>query len=224
MQSLCPAPLSSEEGKEMSLETDPTKINDADRQLEQTIFTVGGNYAARGKRAKEEAKARKEDRDRIEARGINPNAFHVVAGQIKKLTPKAFKAWLADVNYVAEVMARKQADLFPEDQAAALKREQLREQKAAEIPRDSKALDEKTDTDKRSDPNKGGAKPKPPSTSGKPALTVAGGTDVTPPPVPDDEQKEGEAALNAGLAQTNAAGKPKSQSQIAKEKLEAAKL
>lgn len=206
------------------METDPDKINDYERKIEQSVFTEGQGYAARNARSKEENKGRAAARDRIKQLGMSPQAFGAAVALVKSKTPRELEDYLRDFNAVLKVLRQKQAELFPDEAAAALKREALREQKAAEIPRDTKALDEKTDNDKRSDPNKGGAKPKPPAPnkSGKPALTVAGGTDTaqapgTPPPVPADEQAEGDAALKAGLAETTAAGKKKSQSQIARE-------
>lgn len=204
---------------------DPTKINDADRAIEQSIFTEGQGYAARNARSKEENKGRAAARERIKNLGMNPQAFGAAVALVKSKTPRELDDYLRDFEVAVKVLRQKQQELFPEETAAALKREQTREQKAAAIPRDGETLDKRTDSDQRSDPAAGGAKPrtgKPkPSTSGKPKLTVAGGTDTSPPPVPD-EQAEGDAALNAGLAQTNAAGKKKSQSQLAREAAEAA--
>lgn len=209
---------------------DPKYINDHDRQIEQSIFTEGQGYAARNARSKEENKGRAAARERIKNLGMIPQAFSAAVALVKSKTPRELADYLRDFNASIAVLSSKQAELFPDEAAAALKREQLRDQKAAAIPRDGETLDKRTDSDKRSAPDAGGAKPrtgkaKPPAPnkSGKPDLKVAGGTDTaqTPPAVPDEEA-EGEAVLNAGLAETNAAGKKKSQSQIVAERAAAA--
>ena len=197
----------------MAMETDPAKINDMDRQLKQSIFTEGQSYAARNSRSKEENKGRAASRERIKNLGMVPQAFGQAVLVVKTKTPGEIDDYVRDFLLSIEVLRQQQADLFPEELAAALKREQLRMQKAAAIPRTQEELDAASDANARSAPDAGGAKPRKPK--------VVAGTDTLPPPVPD-EQAEGEAALAAGLPQTNAAGKPKSQSQIAQEKLDAA--
>lgn len=196
------------------METDPAKINDMDRQLEQSIFTEGQGYAARNARSKEENKGRANARERIKNLGMNPQAFGAAVAVVKTKTPRELEDYVRDFLLAVKVLSQKQAELFPEEAAAALKREQLREQKAAAIPRTKEELDAASDANSRSAPDAGGAKPRKPK--------VVAGTDVTPPPVPDDEQAQGEAALAAGLPETTAAGVKKSQSQIAQEKLDAA--
>lgn len=204
-------------------------INDLDRQLEQAIWREGQDYAERGARAKKDAEARKDSRNRLKERGLDPNAFHVAVGLVKRKTPRQLKDWLRDFNAAVAVLSAKQADLFPEEAAAALKREQAKEARA---PLSGKEGAPNPDTNPRSDPEAGGAKPRTgrprpekPSATGRPTLTVVGkdagqmapvpGTSMEPPPVPD-EQAEGDAVLNAGLTET------KSQSQKAREKAEAA--
>lgn len=193
---------------------DPTKINDADRAIEQSIFTEGQGYAARNARSKEENKGRAAARERIKNLGMSPQAFGAAVAVVKTKTPRELEDYMRDFLLAVKVLSQKQAELFPEEAAAALKREQLREQKAAAIPRTKEELDAASDANSRSAPDAGGAKPRKPK--------VVAGTDTLPPPVPDDEQAQGEAALAAGLPETTAAGVKKSQSQIAQEKLDAA--
>lgn len=182
---------------------------DYERQLEQSIFTEGQGYAARNVRSKEENKGRAAARDRIKAQGISPQAFGAAVALVKTKSPREIDDYLRDFNAVVKVLRQRQQELFPEEAAAAAKREQ----KAADLASKTPAgQDAKSDANPRSNPDAGGAKPrtgKPkPSASGKPTLTVAGGTDVKP----TDEQAEGDAALNAGMQQTNAASKKESQS------------
>ena len=198
----------------MAMETDPAKINDMDRQLRQSIFTEGQSYAARNSRSKAENKGRAASRERIKNLGMVPQAFGQAVLVVKNKTPGEIDDYLRDFLLSIEVLRQQQADLFPEELAAALKREQLRVQKAAAIPRTQEELDAASDANARSAPDAGGAKPRKPK--------VVAGTDTLPPPVPDDEQAQGEAALAAGLPETTAAGVKKSQSQIAQEKLDAA--
>ena len=201
----------------MAMETDPAKINDMDRQLKQSIFTEGQSYAARNSRSKEENKGRAASRERIKNLGMVPQAFGQAVLVVKTKTPGEIDDYLRDFLLSIEVLRQQQADLFPEELAAALKREQLRVQKAAAIPRTQEELDAASDGNARSAPDAGGAKPR----TGRAKPTVVAGTDTLPPPVPG-EQAEGEAALAAGLPETAAAGAKKSQSQIAQEKLDAA--
>lgn len=182
---------------------------DYERQLEQSIFTEGQGYAARNARSKEENKGRTAARSRIKDLGISPQAFGAAVALVKTKSAREIDEYMRDLNAVVKALRQRQADLFPEEAAAAIKREQ----KAADLASKTPAgQDAKSDANPRSNPDAGGAKPrtgKPkPSASGKPNLTVAGGTDVKP----TDEQAEGDAALNAGLQQTNAASKKESQS------------
>lgn len=198
---------------------DPAQISDADRQIEATIFKEGQDYAARNARSKEENKGRAASRERIKQTGVNTNAYHVAVGLIKKLSAREMVDWRRDFDLVLKVLGSRQQELFPEEAMKMAKREEDRKRKEAEA-KTKAGVD--ADTNERSDPNAGGAKPQ---TGDKPwpdDVAVAANGDQPAPPSPPDEQAEGEAALNAALPQTK--GKKKAQSVLAAEALAAAKL
>lgn len=188
----------------MPMNDNPDEINAADRQIESTIWKEGQNYAARNARSKEENKGRAESRDRIKQTGISTNAYHTAVGLIKKLSASELKDWRRDFDLVLKVLGSKQQELFPEESLKIAKRES--DKKAKEAEAKTKAGPD-ADTNPRSDPNKGGAKPR-----------VAGTGDEAdvksnvPAPNPPDEESEGAAALDAGLPKTK-----KAQSQIVAE-------
>jgi hypothetical protein len=195
------------------MESDPSKINDADRQIEQTLWNEGQDYAARNARSKEENKGRAASRERVKQTGVNTNAYHTAVGLIKKLSARELVEWRRDFDLVLKVLGSRQAELFPEEALKMAKREADRQAKEAEAK--TKAGPD-ADSNPRSDPNAGGAKPM----TGDPEKPwpddVATGTVQNPP----GEAEEGDAALNAALPETK--GKKKSQSQIAAEKAAAA--
>lgn len=197
----------------MPMETDPEKINDAERYVEQSIWKEGQDYAERNARSRDENKGRKESRERITEFGMDPNAFHTAVRLVKTKTSRELDEWVRDFKASLDVLRQRQQELFPVEVAAANKREETRLRKAAEA-KTKAGVD--PDTNPRSDPNAGGAKP---MTGDKPwPDDVATGAVQNPP----GEQEAGDAALNAALPETK--GPKKSQSQLAKEALEAAKL
>lgn len=139
------------------MEQDPDRINDADRQIEATIFKQGQDYADRNKRSKAENKGRAESRAKIKEIGMDPNAYATAVRLIKDKTPAELVAWRRDFDLTLKVMGSKQKELFPEEQLRAEARAQRQAEKAAGKPRDKAELDAKTDTDPKSDPKAGGA-------------------------------------------------------------------
>lgn len=225
----------------------PDEINDADRYIEQTLWKEGQAYADHNRESKERNKARAESREKVKKIGVNTNAYATAVAHIKNMSSREREEWLRDYNLTMKVLGARQAELFPDEALKIAKRESDR--KAREAEARTKAGPD-ADTNHRSDPKRGGAgkaKAKPAPTTlkeataqsdaaikeslaavqaEKPALRIVGSEpgemkqpDV--PPNPPGEQEEGAAALAVGLAETNA---KKSQSQIAAEKLEAAKL
>jgi len=131
--------------------------NDADLQIESTLFKQGQDYAERNKRSKAENKGRAESRARIKEIGMDPNAYATAIRLIKDKTPAELEAWRRDFELTLKVMASKQRELFPEEQLKAEARIQRAKDKAAGKPRSQAELDAKTDTDPNSDPKNGGA-------------------------------------------------------------------
>jgi hypothetical protein len=210
------------------MEQDPDKINDIERQIEQRVFKEGEAYAASHKRSRAENKDRSASRERIKEMGLRTDAYQVGVRIVKDLTALERKAFLQDLELVVRILGSRQKDLFPEEAMRAEKREQRRKEAEAEANK-GKAGAPDPDKNPRSDPAKGGAKPR----VGKKGET--GNVVQLQPPSGEQQQaegQEGDAVLNGLTPETQAAqnaalnpdGKPKSQSQIAAEKMEAAKL
>lgn len=190
------------------MEFDPEKINDADRQIEATIFKQGQDYADRNQRSKVENKGRAESRAKIREIGMDPNAYATAIRLIKDKSPEELKAWKRDFDLTLKVMGTRQKELFPEEALKAEKREADRKAKKAEAKAKTREeVDANADANPRSDPASGGAGRPSEEDMSKAAAAV------------DPEQAEGDAALKAGLPKTR-----KAQSAVAKEKLEAAKF
>ena len=139
------------------METDPSKINDAERQIEATILEVGQAYADSNKRQKKENKSRAENRARIKELGVRTDAYQVAVRICKDLTESERKDFLRDLDLLVRVLGPRQRDFFEDEAIKAEKREQKRRDKEAEAGRTQAELDAKTDTDPKSDPAKGGA-------------------------------------------------------------------
>lgn len=221
------------------LETDPDKINDADRQIEARIFKEGESYSASHKRSRTENKTRAESRARIKEIGMRTDAYQVGVRIVKDLSAREREEFLRDLNLVVKVLGNRQQDLFPEEALRAAKREKLRQEEEAKAEAERKKQAESDKPGSRSDPNAGGAKPQT-GTDGKPwpddaQIAANANGDAPAPPNPPSEQDEGAAVLAGGLPNTAAAqeaakaeapapGKKKSQSAQAAEALAAAKL
>lgn len=179
------------------MELDADKINDPDRMRIKRIEAEAEAYASSRDRSRAENKRRADSRERILKSGIRTDAFQVGIKLIKDLSERERADFMDDLRLMLKTLGGKQADLFPEEAIRAAKREEKRkEEEAAKKKADGSENDNKS----RSDPNKGGAKPR---TKKQDA----------------EEQAEGAAALTAGLPETK-----KAQSKLAAEKLEAAKL
>lgn len=206
------------------MEQDPDKINDIERQIEQRVFKEGEAYAASHKRSRAENKERSASRERIKEMGLRTDAYQVGVRIVKDLTALERKAFLQDLELVVRVLGSRQKDLFPEEAMRAEKREQRRKEAEAEAKKGSAGAPD-PDKNPRSDPNKGGAKPR----TGKKG-EASNVVQLQPPSGEQQqaEQQEGEETLKSMAPETAAAQTeaktPKSQSQIAAEKMEAAKL
>lgn len=177
--------------------TDSDRINDVDGRIRERIGDLATRYAESLHRSGEENEERGEIREEIVDLGLESRAFQHGVTLIKTMSPGEQRAYIHTLNLVVEALQPKQQEMFPEEFERIKKREEARAQTVAD------AID--SDTNPRSDPNAGGAKPQIPVEN------------------PEGEQAEGEDAL-AALAPKTAAAKKKSQSQISAEALAAAKL
>lgn len=133
------------------------RLNDADAQIESTIFKQGQDYADRNKRSKAENKGRAESRAKIKELGMDTNAYATAIRLIKDKTPAELEAWKRDFDLVLKVMGSKQKELFPEEQLRAEQRIAKAQERAAKKGRTKEELDAASDSNSRSDPSAGGA-------------------------------------------------------------------
>lgn len=150
----------------------------------------------------------KEEREQIEKLGVHPRAYQDEVRNFKLYDESERAAYMASRKRMQEVLQPVENDLFKDEIEDRKKKAERKAAKAGNQPRSQAELDEKTNTDPKSDPTAGGAG----------SATVG---DQNPPTNPPGELDEGEAALAA--AAPASLGK-KSQSQISAEKLAAAKL
>lgn len=178
---------------------DADRVNDVDARTDKRIAELATRYAESLERSGEENDERSEIREEIVDLGLESRAFQHGVTLIKTMSKGEQRAYITSLNRVVNALQDKQAELFPEEFEKIKKREEAKAQTVANT------VD--SDTNPRSDPNAGGAKPQVP---------------VENPP---GEQEDGEAALAAMAPATVAAkGKKKAQSVISAEKLAAAKL
>ena len=213
------------------------KLDNTDVKLNKSILSLVEQYATCDARSAELNDERATIRENVEKLGIPSVAFQRFVADQKKMSPGEFRDMQAGYQRMQEAAEAEGVDIqgqFWPDLKAADKREERKKAAAAEANKGSAGAPD-PDKNPRSDPAKGGAKP----SVGKKGET---GNVVTMRPCEEQltesaaaasqEQQEGEAALNGLTPETQAAqnaalnpdGKPKSQSQIAAEKMEAAKL
>lgn len=183
------------------------RLNDADAQIESTIFKQGQDYADRNKRSKAENKGRAESRAKIKELGMDTNAYATAIRLIKDKTPAELEAWKRDFDLVLKVMGSKQKELFPEEQLRAEQRIAKAQERAAKKGRTKEELDAASDSNSRSDPSAGGAQ-----IDLEEAIAAAtdpvippGGTfndGVGKPSLEEREAAEGEAALADAAPET----------------------
>lgn len=175
---------------------------------------------------------RKEIRETVEKLGDDPDGFQDWVKLHKKKTKGELRDYKLTMQQYDEAAADEGIDVqqqfWPDRAKAAEKREKRKADAAAEANKGSAGAPD-PDKNPRSDPNKGGAKPR----TGRKG-EVSNVVQLQPPSGEQQqtEQQEGDAVLNGLTPETQAAqssalnddGTPKSQSQISQEKLEAAKL
>ncbi len=178
-----------------SLLGDADRINDLDAKIDSDLLKIAEEYVECENQAKALNERKKSLREKAERLEQHPTAFRTAIMWVKLFSNADRISVLSSFHRMIGILGDRQKDLFPE-QVKKLE-ERAAKKMAKDGGRTQSELDAATDTSERSDPNVGGAKPA-----------------VENPP---DEQAAGDAALNAGLPETKAAGKKKSQSQIAKE-------
>lgn len=208
------------------------KLDNTDVKLNKSILSLVEQYATCDARSAELNDERATIRENVEKLGIPSVAFQRFVADQKKMSPGEFRDMQAGYQRLQEAAEAEGVDIqgqfWPDLKKAAEKRA---ERKAAAEAEANKGKAGAPDPDKnpRSDPAKGGAKPR----VGKKGET--GNVVQLQPPSGEQQQaevQEGDAVLNGLTPETQAAqnaalnpdGKPKSQSQIAAEKMEAAKL
>lgn len=167
---------------------------DPEAQIDSSLIKLAEQYASCDRRSSEINDERATIRDNVSKLGIDPLAWQHAVGMVKKMSEGERRDYQISVNRVLKAIGDRQNELFPIETEKIRKRQEKNAKPVEADPIDS-------DTNPRSDPNAGGAKP---MTAEETAAEIA----------------EGNAALNAALPETK--GKKKSQSQIAAEKAAAA--
>lgn len=200
-----------------------------DAGMNKTLMKLVEEYANCDHKSAELNEQRANIRENIEKLGVPPKAFMRFVADQKQMSPGEFRDMQAGYERMQEAAEAEgidvQGQFWPGLKKAADKRAERRAEKEK-----GRAGAPNPDDNPRSDPNRGGAKP---NTKGKKGET--GNVVQLQPPSGEQQQtegQEGDAVLNGLTPETQAAqnaalnpdGKPKSQSQIAAEKMEAAKL
>lgn len=184
------------------LESDPDKINDLDRVMESRILESGNAYSASHRRSRDENRVRAGNRAKIKDMGMRTDAYQVGVRIVKDLTESERKDFLRDLNLVVKVLGSRQQELFPEEALKAATREAKRKAKL-------------TGKEGAPDPDTN------PNSAPRIVILSEEGMTVESSDLVSEEQAEGDAVLEAMAPETTAA-KKKSQSQIAREKSDAA--
>lgn len=116
---------------ETTLETDPAKINDEVRRKRELILREATSYAETRTDSRKLNKKRAKSRTAIEDAGLRTDAYQDGIRLVKDLTETERQQYMADLLLVLDVLGAKQGDLFPEERAKALKREQKAKDAAA---------------------------------------------------------------------------------------------
>lgn len=135
------------------METDPSKINDADRQIQGKVYEEAQKYAETRTKSRALNKERAASRAKIDEMGIRTDAYQTGIRLIKDLSVGERADFMRDLNLILGVLGKRQSDLFPEEALKAAKREEDRKKKAQE----EKTAAGRLPDHPRSDPAKGGA-------------------------------------------------------------------
>ncbi len=208
--------------------------------VDTTVLKLAEQYQSCNVRSRALNDERKVIRENVDKLGITPAAFTMALAMTRDMTTGERADFTGSMNRVLSALDGREADLFGADEVA--KRDKRAAKKAETAAEQERRLSA-PDTNPRSDPNKGGAgkadgkgkakdaKPKKPANAHS-KRTIAEAAAESDRALKDSiaaaEQKDGEALLDtAGKGEpvdSGENGTRKSQSQIAAEKLEAAKL
>lgn len=220
----------------------PHSNEDADAQLDAKALKLVEEYVASLRRSQNENTIRQGVRETIVKLGIHSLAFQHELNAAKMMDKADRTSYMASRRRMGRILSDKVETLFgPEQEVLKKRKARKAEQKAkadAAAAKGKADSIEKGDTNPRSDPNRGGAKPRTgrktaaPASAADRAETTAERTQrlaeaaqasagaepgamATPPGI-DAEQAEGEAVLDGALAgikaRAEAEGAPLSQS------------
>ena len=201
------------------------KLDNTDVKMNKSILSLVEQYATCDARSAELNDERATIRENVEKLGIPSVAFQRFVADQKKMSPGEFRDMQAGYQRMQEAAEAEGVDIqgqfWPDLKKAADKRAERKAAAEAEAKKGSAGAPD-PDKNPRSDPNKGGAKPRTGKKGERPTEEQIAAA------ASEAEQQAGEDALK-GLAPETAAAQteaktPKSQSQIAAEKMEAAKL
>jgi chromosome segregation ATPase len=160
---------------------DADRVNDIEAHVDSKIDRLLTEYAQCDMDSADLTTRRAEIREEAEKLGFASAEFQEAVRKVKKMTKREREHHDANVERIIRLAETRQAELWPEQAKKAREREEARDNAAAEA-RTAAGVD--PDTNPRSNPDAGGAKPQIDNAA---------------------EQAEGEAALADGLKGTTKA-------------------
>lgn len=163
---------------------DADRINDVDAKIDGELLKLAEDYVALENRAKEITEQKKLIREKAERMDQHPTAFRTAISWVKLFSNADRVSVLSSFHRMMHVLGERQGELFPEQAKKLAEREAKNAEKAAI---DATKAGPDADTNPRSNPDAGGAKPQVQNPAG--------------------EDAEGDAALAAMTPATTAAKK-----------------
>lgn len=198
-----------------------------DMKIDDTILKLAEQYVGLENRARQLNKDKAAIREQADKIGVPSLAWQIGVRMVKMMDTGERADFQRGFRRVTTVLSKAAETLFPED----IERQKKRKARKAEAAAKAAAAAGKetpeqqvrrvnADTNPRSDPKRGGAGKKKPSTI---AEAAAASDAALKESIANAEQEDGAKILDTAIDSMKD-GTPKSQSAIAQEKLEAAKL
>ena len=128
---------------------------DAGDNTKRRVNDLADRYAGSLNRSGGENDIRKDLREKIEELGYSAKAFQPAVSIAKSMTRAEADHYLDSMQFFVEALLGRQGELFP----AAVEKINKRLEKAAAKGQTSEEMDANTDSNPRSNPDAGGAKP-----------------------------------------------------------------
>lgn len=170
--------------------------------VDSTVIKLAEQYQACNVRSRALNEDRAQIRTNVDRLGIDPSAFAVALAMVRDKTPGERQDYSNSLTRVLAALDGRENDLFGEaDVAARNKRAEKRAERAAKAATPREVQDDKSDTNPKSDPDKGGAGKK---GRGKAKGAAADPSVASPPPGEQDAQETGDELIARVAAEENA--------------------